>query len=389
MAEADALSGSLMAEIQQAMGLGEIVPRTIGGGLDRFGMRQRVASEDAIRTFCNGIGNLNPLYRSRDYATASVHGGIVAPPHFLHAISFQGGIQRKSMPRISGGLYGGNSAVWHRPIRAGDTFTVHTVAGVVRDISRPGALQFLWPMDTVYRNQRGERVATFTSSTIFFAAEGARKGGARLRSAPPVRRFSRAEIERWYELMASEPVRGPEPRYWEDVEPGEELPPTRQVFTPAQSISFFAGCAWFEDWRFRMVEQLEGRPGVFSFEPDPESGIPELDDPWWHVFDDAARRTGMDRAFCPGRLMECWLGSLVGNWTGDCASLEALSCQFRALLFSGSLVTCRGIVAGKRIDGERHIVDLELTLEDHNGVVCVPGAKAIVSLPTRTGDLPV
>ena len=39
----------------------------------------RVATEDAIRLFCDCIGNTNPLYRSRDYTKNSVYGDIIAP----------------------------------------------------------------------------------------------------------------------------------------------------------------------------------------------------------------------------------------------------------------------------------------------------------------------
>ena len=80
------LRDKIKAEIEEAMGKGAFDLRSVDAVEDRFGMRQRVAGEDAIRNFCNGIGDVNPLYRSRDYAKNSIHGSIIAPPHFLVAV---------------------------------------------------------------------------------------------------------------------------------------------------------------------------------------------------------------------------------------------------------------------------------------------------------------
>jgi hypothetical protein len=39
-------------------------------------------------------------------------------------------------------------------------------------------------------------------------------------------------------------------------------------------------------------------------------------------------------------------------------------------------------VVGKRVDGERHVVDLEVVETNQRGEVCAPG-KATVALPSR------
>ncbi len=105
------LRAKIKAEIEEAMGTGEFFVRSVDKVEDRFGMRQRMASEDAIRNFCNGIGNVNPLYRSGDYARNGIHGALIAPPHFLHAIAFQGIAQKKT-----GGVYHWKS-LWWKPGR--------------------------------------------------------------------------------------------------------------------------------------------------------------------------------------------------------------------------------------------------------------------------------
>jgi len=381
------LRDRIKAEIEEAMGTGEFFLRAADNVEDRFGMRQRVAGEDAIRNFCNGIGNVNPLYRSVDYARSSIHGGLTAPPHFLHAIAFQGLAQKRRLDYITGNLYGGNRAQWFKTIREGDTFTVISMPGEVKDITREGtALQFLSTLKTIYKNQKSETVAEFTSSTIMFAdPEGEGQGAPkRLRKAPESHYWSEADVNDWYRLMEEEEIRGANPRYWEDVNVGDQLAPTHHFFTPAQAIAFFSGCAWFEDWRFRMLEANANTSIGFEMSPDPKTGILELPDPWWHIFDEVARREGMDRAFCPGRQMECWLATLITNWMGDVGFLKRLDCQFRALLFNGAKVTCRGEVVKKIVENEKHLVDLKVTLEDHDGVLPVPNGSATVILPSRS-----
>lgn len=361
----------LIAEIQDAVGIGELTFRSVDDVMDRFGARQSLATRDAVRSFCLGTGNFHPRYiGSKDKESTHV------PPHFLHAIAFQGGLEKRPIQGISGGLYGGNEVVWYRDIEIGEEILVESIAGRVRDISRSGALQFLWPLETIYRDLNNETIAVFTSTTIFFGSEK-----RRLRPPPPQRRFSSAEIGEWFELMEREPLHQG-CRYWEDVEVGDTLPTTHQVFTPAQSVAFFSGCNWFEDWRVRMKEQAS-RPGIFNWQAAPESGIPELDDPWWHIFHDDAERADMGRVFCPGRLMECWLGNHITNWMGAGGFLSRLKTEYRALLFADALVTCQGCVTGKSVSGNQHRINLEVTLMDHQGVAAVPAATAEIFLPSK------
>ncbi len=360
------------------MGPTEVTERFVERTEDRFGMRQRVATEDAIRNFCNGIGNANPYFRG--LTESSSH---EAPPHFLHAIAFQGGLQRKPLKNVTGGLYGGSYTEWYQRIREGDEFRVFTEAGKVRDISREDALQFISPVLTHYHNQRDERVATITSTAIFFGGDKKSKP-TRVRPAPEQRRFTSEEIESWYAAMQTEPVQGETPRFWEDVAIGDEIPPVHNVFTSGQAVSYFCGCGWVEDWRYRMLEYKTSLKGAFDFEPHPESGIPELNDPWWHVLDEVAVRSGYGRAFCPGRLEECWLGTLISNWMGNDGFLKSMDVRFRSLIYNGSLVTSRGQVIDKTEEDGEHLVHLNLTMEDHTGVMAVSDVKATVRLPSKT-----
>ena len=44
------------------------------------------APRDAIRYYCEGIGDVNPLYRDPEYAKKTRYGRIIAPPCFLYSV---------------------------------------------------------------------------------------------------------------------------------------------------------------------------------------------------------------------------------------------------------------------------------------------------------------
>ena len=56
-------------------------PRQYGVGLFN-----EFASRDAIRHFCQGIGDPNPLYQDESYARQTKYGTIIAPPCFLYSV---------------------------------------------------------------------------------------------------------------------------------------------------------------------------------------------------------------------------------------------------------------------------------------------------------------
>jgi hypothetical protein len=48
----------------------------------------REATEDGIRIFVNGEGDLNPLYRDAEYAKTTKYNCLIAPPNYLYTITY-------------------------------------------------------------------------------------------------------------------------------------------------------------------------------------------------------------------------------------------------------------------------------------------------------------
>jgi acyl dehydratase len=123
-----------------------------------------------IRRFADAIGDPDPLYRDEEYARGTVHGGIVAPPLFCHALAFEDvpaeQLREDGLPAeldvplpASRAVGGGSCFDVGAPIRPGDRVTARKV---IDDIyAKPGSsgdLVFV-VLATTYTNQHGEVVA--------------------------------------------------------------------------------------------------------------------------------------------------------------------------------------------------------------------------------------
>ena len=100
-----------------------------------------------------------------------------------------------------------------------------------------------------------------------------------------------------------------------------------------------------------------------------------------HMDDDAGRAQGFPGAFGMGNLMWSYLHNLVRDWMGDDGRIVAMGCSFRSPNLRGMTVEARGTVTAVRDEGGERLVDLELTVVNHDDPekVLVP-ATATVAL---------
>ena len=83
-----------------------------------------------------------------------------------------------------------------------------------------------------------------------------------------------------------------------------------------------------------------------------------------------------------GALKNAFLGQLMTQWMGPQGVLKKLSCQYRGMDVPGQTITGKGEVIRKYQDGDLHLVDCDIWLENPEGQRTTPG-KATVALPTR------
>jgi acyl dehydratase len=377
----------IIAAIEAKLEIGKPRPVTVDGPdpetgykMGAYRMTRRAATEDAIRQFCDAIGDFNPLYRNRDYVKNSPYSCLIAPPQFLGAIAPFSGIAKAAedldfyVARVDAGV----SVEWFKIIREDDRFTVFEYPVSVKDITRENtALQFLVNGNRVFKNQRDEVVAVVEIAGIAVVLKEPSSDRVQVGKPPQFRRFSSGEVEDWYERAEREDIRGRNPRFWEEVNEGEDLPPTHHVFTLAEAIAYTSAMGKSVGWLTHMTHNRTGWKNMI----DPESGLPDFTH--WHLGDAAAQRLGMPRANCLGMQMRAWLGRMISNWMGDDGFIQKMGDQLRGVLYRDSLALCKGKVVKKFVQAGEHLVELAISVEDHDGKFIIPNGSATVVLPSR------
>ncbi len=356
-------------------------------GTYSFPIAYRFITEDIIRLFANAVGDPNPLWRSSEYARTTRWGGVIGPPVFESCIGELPAMPNP--PSVSGwnAYNAGNLRQYIAPIRPGDEMRGEdTWLGIEEKTKadRPYRL-FLMTCDRAYLNQHDEVVCVMRGRMLCTATLPDKHGEAASEafSDRRRRRFSDAELDVLHAAYEDELNgrfrRGAEPRCWEDVAEGEEIPVLlKGPYDVNDAVSFFGATGYSAAFAIRW----QGLKGDAARSPvDPETGeIHHVAD--WHLQDSIAQEAGLPYAQAFGTHMETMLSHAATNWMGDDGFLTKLDTQLRAPLFLGEMSRTHGRVGRKyEADGER-LVDLDLWSETHSGVR-FSQATATVRLPSR------
>ncbi|MFC1919751.1 MaoC family dehydratase N-terminal domain-containing protein [Chloroflexota bacterium] len=336
------------------------------------------ATEDTIRHFVNGIGDINPLYQDPDYARKTRYGRMVAPPCFLYSVYWPRG-SGGSMPGIHA-WHSGNEWEWFKPILEGDrlTFSV-TLSDVQEKESKFAGRIFIAYDDTVYKNQRNEVVAKAKGWAT--RAERASAGEKGKYKDIPKAKYTPEEVKVINESYDKEVIRGNNPRYWEDVRIGESLPSVVKGPLSVRDMNAWlmgSGSLYMKAHRI-FYEYQKAHPSVGMI--DSTTGIvdvPEL----VHMEDSRAGEIGVPGAYDYGCQRMSWLGHLLTNWVGDEGFVRRMNGQLRLFNVVGDTTWCKGKVTGKRVESDEFLVDIECWGENQRGETTMPGT-ATVSLPSR------
>jgi hypothetical protein len=102
--------------------------------------------------------------------------------------------------------------------------------------------------------------------------------------------------------------------------------------------------------------------------------------------DDVAGRAALNEAgaFGMGNLRFAYLHNMLRDWAGDEAQIRKVGCQYRSINQKDDVLTCTGLVTGKRVEDGEHLIDLKVDVVDQTGKSTTPG-EATVALPSRSG----
>lgn len=356
-----------------------------------------LASTDTIRHYAFSNGDDNPLFCNPAYAASSRWEGVIAPPMYhttmgMSDLRMQPG---QSLRRLRDPLRGvhafvsGTEVEFWQPVRPGDqVFTrsaLHSVTEKRSDFGGGVAVHQI--RRTVMRNQRREPVCAAYALMINTERGGAASAGKYKEIKRPY--YTKEMIEAIDAIYEAHYRRGAEPRYWEDVEVGDEMP--QMVKGPLQMVDVIGshvsrGQGGYGEGPLRMGYLNRKRlPGFYV----PNSwGLPEVvqrchwDDEW-------AQAVGAAYAYDYGIMRENWLAEYACNWMGDDAWIWKFSSQIRRFNFIGDTQYFFGKVIRKfETDAGTPAVDLEFWGQNQNGDVTCPGG-ATVLLPSRAKGLPL
>ncbi len=101
-----------------------------------------------------------------------------------------------------------------------------------------------------------------------------------------------------------------------------------------------------------------------------------------HCDSDWARAVCIPMAYDYGYMRECWLHHLLTDWVGDDGWVVAQDDRVQRFNYVGDTHMLRGTVTATRVDGDQHLVDIDLVATNQRGVDTVTGS-ATVALPSR------
>ena len=339
------------------------------------------ATRHAILRFAEGIGDDNPLWTDQSYAAGSVHGGVVAPPSFIFAClaSVQVG-----WPGL-GGFHAETKMTFHQTIRQGDRITARVVFdGFEGPIdSNFGGRRIKDYIRQEYFNQNDQLVATVICSRMRFERSEMQKR-RELRAITLPHPWTEEQITAIEEDVLAEAPRGAVPRYWDDVNVGDELDTvTKGPIGLTDEIAYIAaGAAPIPRICAHRVALRRYRKHPRWAYRDPTTNALE---PVYavHYSDYAARLQGAQAAYDVGIQRTCWQIHLLTNWMGDTGFLKSADSQYRSHVYLSDVVRLGGRVVAKEIDEDgAHVVRVLTWATNQRDQNVMPGEATIV-LPVR------
>lgn len=347
----------------------------LGVELRRSGQQWNTeASPDAVRQFCWGLGDDNPLFTTPDYGRDTRWGSALAPGCFLYTID-----TTVVAPKLRGiqWLYSGTDFEWYEPIRHRDSFSVS--AKLVDAVEKEGrrASRFIIQTGEIrYQNQHGDLVCRAFGKTARTARSNA-SGGLKYQPRE-THRYTKEELEHIAHAIETEELRGKVPRLWEDIVVGAEVQPMlKGPLTITDMICWYSGGGHSYQSHRRAVMHRKRHPAD-AFK-NSETGAQDSA-ARGHTENKMARDVGMPGGYDVGPQRISWIGQLMTNWMGDDGFLRRLNVSIRRPNIFGDVSWCRAQVVEKRVDDGCGLIDLDVWVENQLGETTAKGL-ATVALP--------
>lgn len=346
-------------------------------------LKEPVATSD-IRRWVQAMHYPNPLHYDDHWAAASRFGEFVAPQSFTVACDTSHGCSPAQVGRIpeSHLIFGGDDWWFFGPrVRPGDLLVCHRMPYDYRVTGTKFAGPTCFQRgDTLYINQRGERIALQRSTSIRYRPRAAKE--KQLFSEPTEPTWTDDQLaeleERKLGFIDQIQTLGHDPRPWASVSVGDRL--AEYVLGPHSLASFTT------EWRaYPMTTWGATRKGPTSLSAEElgytkemaglegdrnvERVNPELTDGAYHgpsrghLQPRWAEHVGMPRGYGYGASMGAWVLDYVAGWVGEWGMVASSSAQYRNPAFTGDVTVLSGEVTGTRVDRRgRHLAEISVRM---------------------------
>lgn len=345
---------------------------------------------DGIRHFAYGYGDDNPLWCDPEYGSKTRWGQTIAPPDFMFAmgeddsppLNDETKAIMKGDPLAGLGSYQSEMQFeWWRPLYLGDRLLERRAfIGIVpRENSKFSGRTVAETRAFFYRNQKNELTSIRRGTWIRAERHASAKRKKEYDLPKPYTEEQLAEIDACY---AAEEIRGANPRYWEDVEVGSELPTiVRGPLRTSDLVVWHVGTGMglTPPGAFKLSYKIRAKvPGMFT--PNALNVPDTVQRLHWEAA--WANELGIPIPYDYGAMREAFLGNICTNWMGDDGWLWKLKCQHRKFVYTGDTYWIKGRVTHKKQEENRNEVHLEVWVENQWGTITSPG-EAVILLPTR------
>jgi acyl dehydratase len=387
----------------------EVGPRITDEGIARLRARIGIAQPnpvpphylspgtDTFRIVARSYGDDNPLWCDPDHAATSRWAEPIAPPPMVGGDSIIGvdvltdadlGRQDELKGDPLRGVHAFYSACereWWHPLTAG------------RSVQRRNALVGVLDKPSEFSG----RAVHEWNANVFATSDGVPLAGQyrlmiRTERSEARKRHKEEQVDTWQWTdedieridgqYATEAPRGPEARWFEDVQEGDAIGPlVKGPLTVTDIVCWHTGMGMgmYGVAPLRLAWRNRQRIPRF-YHRDPQNVWDAMQRVHWDP--EFARRSGNPNTFDYGRMRETWAIHACTDWMGDDAWLWRLRVEFRRFNYVGDVSWITGRIVRKYVMEDAHgahpAVDLELAVTSQRGDVTAPGSASIL-LPSR------
>ena len=193
-------------------------------------------------------------------------------------------------------------------------------------------------------------------------------------------RFTQEQLDEFYDIYDREEIRGATPRYFEDVNVGDKLPPMMKgPMTVTGFIAYAQGWGGLYirankmAWKMQQAHPGLGIKNRFNVPDCPERVH------WDEAF---ALEVGAPGAYDYGPERTSWLTHHMTNWIGDDGFLHKSNCQIRRHNPDGDAIIITGEVKRKFEENGKKYVEVSQKATTHRGELSAFGT-AVAELPSK------